>query len=75
MFKISDFPSSFISNFQNSENNGNKVELILYKPGNKFKCDILYQCILRNQLIWINDWDLYSIATVFKRILLELPFL
>lgn len=60
--------------FKIVENNGNKVELILYKPGNKFKCDILYQCILRNQLIWINDWDLYSIATVFKRILLELPF-
>ncbi|CAX45591.1 cell surface biosynthesis and architecture modulator, putative [Candida dubliniensis CD36] len=60
--------------FKIVENNCNKVELILYKPGNKFKCDILYQCILRNQLIWINDWDLYSIATLFKRILSELPF-
>ncbi|RCK64105.1 Protein ECM25 [Candida viswanathii] len=60
--------------FKIVETNCNKVELIFYKPGNKLKCDILYQCILRNQLIWINDWDLYSIATVFKRILMELPF-
>lgn len=60
--------------FKIVESNCDKVELLFYKPGNKLKCDTLYQCILRNQLIWINDWDLYSIATVFKRILMELPF-
>ncbi|KAL6450947.1 ECM25 Protein ECM25 [Candida maltosa Xu316] len=60
--------------FKIVENHCSKVELIFYKPGNKLKSDILYQCIVRNQLIWINDWDLYSIATVFKRVIAELPF-
>ncbi|CAK9437083.1 uncharacterized protein LODBEIA_P15210 [Lodderomyces beijingensis] len=55
------------------DSNGSKVELLFYKPGKKAKIDILYQCLLRNQLIWINDWDLYSISTTFKRLLSELP--
>ncbi|KAK6463955.1 divergent CRAL/TRIO domain-containing protein [Scheffersomyces coipomensis] len=50
-----------------------KVELIFHKPGNKINTDVLFDCINRNQLIWINDWDLYCIATTFKRILMELP--
>ncbi|KAG7660666.1 ECM25 [[Candida] subhashii] len=54
--------------------NGDKVELIFHKPGNKAATEILYQCILRNQLISINDWDLYCISTAFKKILMELPF-
>ncbi|KAI3406028.2 ECM25 [Candida oxycetoniae] len=53
--------------------NGTKVELIFYKPGKKTYIDILYQCLLRNQFFWINDWDLYSISTAFKKILSELP--
>lgn len=52
---------------------GDKVELIFHKPGNKANTDILYQCIKRNQLIWINDWDLYCIATTFKKLLMDLP--
>ncbi|KAG5420652.1 ECM25 [Candida metapsilosis] len=51
-----------------------KKELIFYTPGKRDNIDILYQCVLRNQLIWINDWDLYCIATVFKKILSDLPF-
>lgn len=74
MYKHPIFHHHLYQIFKIVENNCNKVELLFYKPGNKLKCDILYQCILRNQLIWINDWDLYSIATVFKRIIMELPF-
>ncbi|KAI5948876.1 ECM25 [Candida theae] len=51
-----------------------KKELIFYAPGKRENIDILYQCIKRNQLVWINDWDLYCIATVFKKILSDLPF-
>ncbi|CAI5757081.1 unnamed protein product [Candida verbasci] len=54
--------------------NCTRVEMLFYKPGNKVNTDLLYQCILRNQLIWINDWDLYSISTTFKKILMELPY-
>ncbi|KAK6203215.1 divergent CRAL/TRIO domain-containing protein [Scheffersomyces amazonensis] len=50
-----------------------KTELIFHKPGNKLNTDVLFNCINRNQLIWINDWDLYGIATTFKKILMELP--
>ncbi|KAI5954328.1 ECM25 [Candida jiufengensis] len=50
-----------------------KTELIFYKPGKKVNIDILYQCILRNQLISINDWDLFCISGTFKRILSEIP--
>lgn len=50
-----------------------KVELLFHKPGNKVNTDIFYNCINRNQILWINDWDLYCIATSFKRILMELP--
>ena len=53
--------------------NAAKCELIFHKPGNKVNTDILQQCIYRDQLIWINDWDLWCIATLFKRILADLP--
>lgn len=52
---------------------GDRVERLFHRPGNKVNSDILYRCVLRNQLIWINDWDLYCILTVFKRLLLDLP--
>lgn len=52
---------------------GDRVERLFHRPGNKVSSDILYRCVLRNQLIWINDWDLYCILTVFKRLLLDLP--
>lgn len=52
---------------------GNKVPLIFHKPGNRLNTDILFQCMLRNQLLWINDWDLYCIASCFKKILMEVP--
>ncbi|KAI5962419.1 ECM25 [Candida pseudojiufengensis] len=51
-----------------------KTELSFHKPGKKINIDILYQCITRDQLISINDWDLYSISSTFKRILSELPY-
>lgn len=52
------------------ENYGPKAEAIFMKPGNRQSTEILYQCILRNQFIWINDWDLHCIASTFKKILL-----
>lgn len=54
-----------------------KVEMLFHKPGNRLNTDILFMCMLRNQLLWINDWDLYCIASCFKKILLEvsLPLL
>lgn len=50
------------------------AKAIFLKPGNKLCTDILYDCINRNQLMWINDWDLYCISGVFKRILQNMPF-
>lgn len=52
---------------------GDKIELIFHNPGKKLNSDILFECVNRNQVLWINDWDLYCISTVFKRILMELP--
>ncbi|CUM46133.1 uncharacterized protein AC631_01437 [Debaryomyces fabryi] len=52
---------------------GHKSELVFHKPGKKINTDIFFDCINRNQLLWINDWDLYCISATFKRILMELP--
>lgn len=52
---------------------GPKVELLFHKPGNRMNTDILFNCMLRNQVLWINDWDLYCIASCFKKILMEMP--
>lgn len=52
---------------------GDRVELIFHKPGSKPSTDVLYQCVSRNQLLWINDWLIYCIATTFKRLLQDLP--
>lgn len=48
------------------------VELLFHRPGNKLHTAILYSCMMRNQLVWINDWDLNCIASCFKRLLREL---
>ncbi|ODV77993.1 uncharacterized protein CANTADRAFT_26959 [Suhomyces tanzawaensis NRRL Y-17324] len=66
------FYHHFYQIFNIINNYGDKVELLFHKPGNKINTDVFYQCIDRNQLIWINDWDLYCISTGFKRILMEL---
>lgn len=50
------------------------VELLFHKPGNRLNTDILFNCMLRNQLLSINDWDLYCIASCFKKILMEVAF-
>lgn len=50
---------------------GPRVELVFHRPGNRMSTEILLSCIRRNQLLWINDWDLYCIASCFKKILLE----
>lgn len=50
------------------------VELLFHKPGNRLNTDILFNCMLRNQLLWINDWDLFCIASCFKKILMEVAF-
>lgn len=52
---------------------GHKSELVFHRPGKKINTDIFFDCINRNQLLWINDWDLYCISASFKRILMELP--
>lgn len=46
------------------------VELLFHRPGNKLHTAILYSCIMRNQLVWINDWDLNCIASCFKKLLM-----
>lgn len=48
------------------------VELLFHRPGNKLHTSILYSCMMRNQLVWINDWDLNCIASCFKKLLKEL---
>lgn len=45
------------------------VELLFHRPGNKLHTAILYNCMLRNQRVWINDWDLNCIASCFKKLL------
>lgn len=47
------------------------VEMLFHKPGNKLHTAILYACMMRNQLVWINDWDLNCIALCFKKLLRE----
>lgn len=54
-------------------NYGDKVELLFHKPGNKVNSEIFYNCIKRNQILWINDWDLHCIATCFRKLINELP--
>lgn len=56
--------------FRIIETYGTKAEAIFMKPGNRQNTEILFQCIVRNQYIWINDWDLHCIASTFKKILL-----
>lgn len=56
-------------------NFGDKVQLIFHKPGNKISSEIFINCIKRDQVVWINDWNLYCIATSFKKLLGELPVL
>ncbi|EGV65648.1 Divergent CRAL/TRIO domain [Yamadazyma tenuis] len=52
---------------------GARVELIFQRPGNKLSSEIFVDCIKRDQIIWINDWNLYCIATSFKKIVAKLP--
>lgn len=47
------------------------VEMLFHRPGNKLHTSILYACMMRNQLVWINDWDLNCIASCFKKLLRE----
>lgn len=62
-------------NFNIINNYGDKVELLFHRPGNKINSEIFINCIKRDQLLWINDWDLYCIATSFKKLIAELPTL
>lgn len=71
--KFPTFYSHFYQIFNILHLYGSKVKSIFHKPGNKLNTDILYQCISRNQLVWINDWDLYCISTTFKKMLMDLP--
>lgn len=48
-----------------------QVELLFHRPGKKVNTEILFNCLMRNQFIWINDWDLNCLASCFKRILTE----
>lgn len=52
---------------------GPRAEALFLRPGNRLSTEILYHCVLRNQLIWINDWDLHCIGLCFKRLLAEVP--
>lgn len=67
------FHHHFYQIFNILNNYADKVELIFHKPGNKLNTDILFQCINRDQRIWINDWDLWCIGATFKKILTDLP--
>lgn len=54
---------------------GHQVELIFHKPGNRLSSEIFVDCITKDQMIWINDWNIYCIATSFKRLVNDLPTL
>lgn len=68
-----DFYHHFYQIFHIVSTHGTQVELLFHKPGNRLNSEILFLCIMRNQLIWINDWDLHCIASCFKRLLIEMP--
>lgn len=68
-----DFYHHFYLIFHIVSTHGTQVELLFHKPGNRLNSEILFLCIMRNQLIWINDWDLHCIASCFKRLLIEMP--
>lgn len=67
------FFSHFYQIFSIIDSYATRSELVFHRPGNKVNTEILFNCVNRNQVIWINDWDLYTIATTFKKILMELP--
>lgn len=56
------------------DTNLDKIPMVFLKPGNKTTSMILYNCITSNQLFFINDWDLLSIVSVFKKILANLQY-
>jgi hypothetical protein len=68
------FYHHFYQLFSIIDENSNRVPMVFHKPGNKASTDILFNCIQRNQLFWINDWDFLCITSVFKRIITELPY-
>lgn len=68
-----EFFHHFYQIFNIIDSYGTRAELLFHKPGNKVNTDIFFSCINRDQLFWINDWDIYCIAAVFKRFLIELP--
>lgn len=63
----------FYQIFKIIDSYGDKSELVFHRPGNKLSTDILFKCVIRNLVFWINDWDIFCIATTFKKILMELP--
>lgn len=65
------FYHHFYQIFRIVDTYGPNVELIFHRPGNRLSTEILVLCITRNQLIWINDWDLNCIASCFKKLLLD----
>lgn len=65
------FYHHFYQIFRIIDTYGPNVELIFHRPGNRLSTEILILCITRNQLIWINDWDLNCIASCFKKLLLD----
>lgn len=65
------FYHHFYQIFRIVDTYGPNVELIFHRPGNRLGTEILVLCITRNQLIWINDWDLNCIASCFKKLLLD----
>lgn len=67
------FYHHFYQIFQIVDNYGTRAEALFLRPGNRLNTEILFYCILRNQFIWINDWDLHCIASCFKRLLKEVP--
>ncbi|CCE86068.1 Piso0_005717 [Millerozyma farinosa CBS 7064] len=68
------FYHHFYQIFNIIDSYGDKSELIFHRPGNKLSTDILFKCLIRNSVFWINDWDIFCIATTFKKILMELPY-
>lgn len=56
------------------DQNLKKIPIIFLKPGNKVNSMILFNCIVSSQLFFINDWDLLSIVSVFKKLLSNLKY-
>lgn len=66
------FYTKFYKIFKILDQYSHKKKLIFDGVEDDVETNILLFCIKNNQSIWLNDWNLSSIASLFKKIIFEL---